>query len=366
MADNKNQHFVPKAHLKAFSVRGEGKAIHLFNLDRARAFFNTPVKNQCSRDYFYGRDANLERAIQSVEQGYAQCVSSLHKSGAFVGDLHVMILKRFAYLQHLRTEAAARQSAECAFAMMSIKGSDIEQPTFKEAVRSGTIAAMRHYAETMRDVDDLKVRIVRNLTSDPFITSDNPSVLTNRWHQQDARARHLSYGMLSAGVVMFLPLSPTLLAILFDGGVCATESSRGWIDVSDHADIAACNYQQGLNCAANLYFDALEVADYVRSMAAAVSHLRPPRPFEVFKAVPDGSSKTHARYAVTEDPDLREHGEVLVHVKSVRPIPPKWPSFLKYRNGRFVFTNGTRAGFRRRTTAVSDAADSPPWRKVRG
>ncbi|MGH0343942.1 DUF4238 domain-containing protein [Sinorhizobium meliloti] len=46
MADNKNQHFVPKAHLKPFSVNGEGKAIHLFNLDRMQAFFDAPVKNR--------------------------------------------------------------------------------------------------------------------------------------------------------------------------------------------------------------------------------------------------------------------------------------------------------------------------------
>jgi hypothetical protein len=137
--------------------------------------------------------------------------------------------------------------------MMSAKGADIEQPTFKEAIQSGVIAAMHHYAESMKIVDDLKVRIVRNLTSDPFITSDDPSVLANRWHQQDIRARHRAFGIASAGGMLFLPLSPTLLAILFDGDVYTTESSRGWIEVSDRADIAACNHQQVLNCAANLY-----------------------------------------------------------------------------------------------------------------
>jgi hypothetical protein len=227
MADNKNQHFVPKAHLKAFSVRGEGRAIHLFNLDRAQIFRDAPVKNQCARDYFYGQDARLERAIQLVEGGYAQCISSLREPRTLVGDLHVTILRRFAYLQHLRTEAAAQRSAELTFAVTDVRGADIEQPTFKEAVRSGVIAAMRHYAETMNFVDDLKVRIVRNRTSDPFITSDDPAVLANRWHQQDTRALHRSFGIVSAGAVLFLPLSPTLLAILFDGDVYSAENSGG-------------------------------------------------------------------------------------------------------------------------------------------
>jgi Protein of unknown function (DUF4238) len=366
MADNKNQHFVPKAHLKPFSVRGEGRAIHLFNLDRAQIFRDAPVKNQCAHDYFYGQDARLERAIQSVEEGYARCVSSLHEPRALIDDLHVTMLRRFAYLQHLRTEAAAKRSAEFTFALTDVRGADIERPTFKEAVRSGVIIAMGHYAETMDIVDDLKVRIVRNATSDPFITSDDPAALANRWHQQDERALHQSFGIVSAGTVLFLPLSPTMLAVLYDGDVYTAENSRGWIDVYNPKDIAACNYQQVLNCAANLYFGGVDATDYVRSMASAVAHLRPPKRLEVFTAVPDGGTDTHTRYRVTQDPDLLEHEGVLVHVRSISPAPPKWPSFLKFRSGRSVFTNDTGAGFRRRNTAVSNSWDSPPWRKIRG
>jgi hypothetical protein len=366
MADNKNQHFVPKAHLKAFSVRGEGRAIHLFNLDRARVILNAPVKHQCALDYFYGQDERLEHAIQVVEGGYAQCVSSLHHPGAVLRDFHVTMLRRFAYLQHLRTEAAARRSAEMTFAMTSVPGADMEQPTFKEAVRSSVIEAMRHYAETMSVVDDLKVRIVRNLTSDPFITSDDPAVLANRWHQRNEYARHRSFGIVSAGTQLFLPLSPTLLAILLDGDVYTAENRRGWIDVSDPADIAACNHHQVLNCAANLYFGEASATDYVRSAASTVAHLRPHKRFEVFTAVPDGGTETHTRYKVVQDLDLREHEGVLIHVKSIKPAPSKWPSFLKFRSGRFVFTNDTGAGYRRRMTAVSNSWDSPPWRKVRG
>ena len=366
MADNKNQHFVPKTHLKAFSVGGEGKAIHLFNLDRTQVFNDAPVKNQCARDYFYGRDLKLERAIQLVEGSYAECVSSLHKSGALITDLHNLVLRRFAYLQHVRTEEAARRSAELAFTMTSVGGADIEKPTFKEAIRSAVTTAMLHYAETMTLVDDLKVRIVRNLTTDPFITSDDPSVLANRWHQKDTRARNRSFGILSAGTILFLPLSPTLLAILLDGDVYSTESSRGWIEVSDPTDIAACNHQQVLNCAANLYFGASGSEKYVRSIVTAVAHTRPRKRFEVTLAARDGGTDTHDRYAVIQESEVREHEDVLIHVRSVKPIPPKWPSFLKLRNGQFVFTNDTGAGFRRRTTALSSFADSPPWRKVRG
>jgi len=67
MADNKNQHYVPRVHLEPFTLDGEGLAINLFNIDRLRPVHNAPVRNQCSGDYFYGKDERLERAINSVE-----------------------------------------------------------------------------------------------------------------------------------------------------------------------------------------------------------------------------------------------------------------------------------------------------------
>ena len=52
MADNKNQHYVPRVHLKPFTLDGEGLAINLLNIDRMKPISNAPVKNQCSGDYF--------------------------------------------------------------------------------------------------------------------------------------------------------------------------------------------------------------------------------------------------------------------------------------------------------------------------
>ncbi|WP_353958780.1 DUF4238 domain-containing protein [Zwartia vadi] len=67
MATNKNQHFVPRCHLRPFTKDESDASINVFNLDRRKLIPNAPVKNQCSRDYFYGRDDRLEMAIQSLE-----------------------------------------------------------------------------------------------------------------------------------------------------------------------------------------------------------------------------------------------------------------------------------------------------------
>jgi hypothetical protein len=81
MADNKNQHFVPRIHLRPFTVNGDGLAINLFNLDRMKAIPNAPVRNQCSGDYFYGQNKLLENAINFIEDPYGPIVRHLSEGG---------------------------------------------------------------------------------------------------------------------------------------------------------------------------------------------------------------------------------------------------------------------------------------------
>ncbi len=286
MADNKNQHFVPRAHFKPFSIGAQGKVINLYNLDRKQAIFNAPLKNQCAGSYFYGRDSKLEKAIQTVEQGYSKCVADLQKPIAHIHDAHELILKRFIYLQYLRTEAAARRSAELVFEMTAVSGDESEKPPFKETVKEAVISAMLTYSDTMHIVDDLKLIIVRNLTKFPFITSDDPAVLANRWHQLDRRRRHMAFGIIHAGVILFLPISPDLLAILYDRDVYTTNHSNGWINTHKPEDINACNYHQALNCTANTYFSASDDNIYVQQAVNDVVHLWPKRRIQIVIAVP--------------------------------------------------------------------------------
>lgn len=67
MASNKNQHFVPRCYLRPFTINCNNKAINLFNIDKQKFIKNAPVKHQCSRDYFYGEDLIIEKALQPIE-----------------------------------------------------------------------------------------------------------------------------------------------------------------------------------------------------------------------------------------------------------------------------------------------------------
>jgi len=119
-----------------------------------------------------------------------------------------IVIQRFVYLQHLRTEAASRKAAEMTAAMHDIPGSDIPMPTIRDAMKTAVQMAMLHFADSVRIVDDLKVCIARNRTNRPFVTSDDPAVLTNRLHLQRRHKVLRSFGIKTAGAVFLLPLSP--------------------------------------------------------------------------------------------------------------------------------------------------------------
>jgi hypothetical protein len=348
MADNKNQHYVPRVYLKPFTLQGEGVAINLLNIDRMKLVQNAPVKSQCSGDYFYGKDERLERAINFVENPYGEVVRFLTGDGAAVNSAVRMVILRFVYLQYLRTEAASRKAAEMSRAMLEVPGSDITIPTARNAMKTTVQIAMLHFAESMGIVDDLKVCIARNRTGRPFVTSDDPAILTNRLHLQRRHEVLRSFGVKTAGATFFLPLSPSLCAIVYDSAVYQTSQRGGWIDVAREADVDALNEQQILNCMANLFYREWDFRAQLTEQVLARRKLRPERRHTVVHAVLDQTTEWGSRYAVKEITDLREEKEVLIHIKTNHPKPSAWPSFLRFRSDAKAYSNKSGAGLTRR------------------
>ena len=347
MADNKNQHFVPRTHLKPFTLNGEGLAINLFNMTGMKPIPNAPAKNQCSKDYFYGQDPQLEQAIQFVEGHYGEAVRHLAEGGPVQPGVDI-VLRRYVYHQYLRTEAAAQASATMMLAMTDLPGSDFPVPPFREAVKIATEQAMLHYAEAMGIVDDLKMRIVYNATDVPFVTSDNPAVLTNRLHYQRPTPGKRAFGVKTAGALFVLPLTPSLLALFYDGAVYSVTHKRHFVDLQRTSDVAALNDHQYLNCAANIYFGAWEGRDQVAVAAAGAAPRRPETPHTWTHAVLDQSNDWGERFSVEPVSDIRDGRKRLVHIVMNKPTPSTWPSFLKFRPDASGWSNGTGAGLTRR------------------
>jgi hypothetical protein len=273
-------------------------------------------------------------------------------------------MKRFIYLQYLRTEAASLKASEMALALQDVPGSDLPVPTIKEASKEAVQAAMLSYKDTMRIVDDLTLCIVRNRTGLPFFTSDDPAVLTNRLHIQRPRKGRPSFGVKTAGAIFFLPLSPSLCAILYDGAVYSSGHSAHWIEIDRQGDIEALNAHQILGCCANVYFREWDDRDKIATQVEAAKTGRPATRQTVTQAVLETTSDWGEYYAVRKPTDIRSGEKVLVRVATNHPAPSTWPAFLRFRSNAHAYSNDTGAGLTRRWCLEQGFVQGSCYRKI--
>lgn len=343
MATNKNQHFVPRCYLKAFTQSGENLAINLFNLDRERVIQGAPVKNQCSGDYFYGQDSLLETAIQSIERGYAATIARIHAPSYQLTDADRAMLRTFMLFQHMRTEAASQRTAEMYAGVGNAFGES--STDFKLSIKEAVQMGMRAFSEEMHVIQDLKICLVRNRTSRPFVTSDDPAVFANRWYKEDPRVRHKSPGLLSSGAIFLLPLSTRVMCIAYDGDVYSIPHQSGWTEVKREPDVNAFNELQFLNACANVYFRDWSDSDWVSSSFRSVKHRRLDCRHRITYAVLDSMDGVHKRFRAVEGGHVDLTQEAIVHTQPQFPTPSRWPAQLQWRAKGCVYTNGTGTGY---------------------
>lgn len=355
MASNKNQHFVPRCYLRPFTADADQKTVNLYNIDRRLLIYGAPIKSQCSRDYFYGSDARLERAIQAVEGGYASELPSLLTYKNSINARARIILPRFWFLQHTRTEAASQRTV----AMSAEADELIQHPgeSFKVEIKQAVQLAMGAYAENLGALDDLKIVLAQNRTQTPFITSDDPAIIVNRWLQNNKLVMGPGYGVHAAGVVCVLPLSALVCCIIYDGDIYSIPHTNNWIDIRSAEDVDSINNLQYLNCAANLYFHDQQKAELFEKLRAINHKKRLPARHVIHYAIKSKSENGISTYMVVDKNSIPDHTEAIIHMETIRVSPDKWPGFLKWRTGGSYFSNGTGVGHVRRSHAHSRFAD---------
>jgi hypothetical protein len=361
MASNKNQHYVPQCYLKRFSSIESGAAINLFNLDRKKLIENAPIKKQCSKGYFYGEDLVLEKALQPIEGEYSTVINQIIEPGYKLSKEHKTFLKRFWLLQNMRTDAASRRSVEMTDEMGVVAG--IDPSEYRQELKAAVIHSMRMFFEHIDMIDDLKVCLIKNKTDAEFITSDDPAILSNKWHILKKSSLGLSFGLGSAGNIVLLPLTPNILFLGYDGDVYSVSHNNGWVDVKDKHDIQYLNEHQFLNCRANIYsyksnVEAELISDYEK-IESRKPVLRHNITYSVLDCVEDGFK----RYKVIDRKDAGEHDEALIHCQMKYPMPSFWPKQIRWRSNGFVFSNDSGVGFIRRSR-ISEMAGGK-FRKIR-
>jgi hypothetical protein len=352
---HKLQHYVPRSHLRPFSASGEGRSINLYHITSDQLIQRAPVRGQCAKEYFYGDDLRIEKALQPIEGGYADAVKSLEAKGSVTID-QLKLFRDFTYLQYLRTDIAARR-LELQHAAMSDLIFDRAQsapvgfvPSREEVVNE----SIKVFVDTVDLLSDLKACIFRNETDLPFITSDDPAIQLNRFYMQSLGTDFGSAGMINAGLQLFLPLTPKYCFCSYDGDVYTIPGkAHGIVRLVKRDDVTAINVQQYIKSSQCIYFKDWLTGPRLRKEFLEFAPRRPSSWHKVHYAVRDDSQLggTHKRYRVVHTKAEREEArEALLHLEGTMLAPGIWCTALKFRDKlRFVDTR-SGAGYLRRST----------------
>ncbi|RIV84384.1 DUF4238 domain-containing protein [Aurantiacibacter xanthus] len=347
MPEYKNQHYVPRAYFKPFSLNGAGRAINLYLLNHDRRILSAPITGQCAKPYFYGEDGQLEKLLGQMEGAYGSLVSRLAESGVKPNQQDRWLLLYFVLLQSMRTSEQVSRALSRMTQMADFfrsfeeahgkKWDASQDPTPKKALQELMFA----FNDQLQagTIDDLKIAIIRNRSSRDFVTSDDPAVMTNRWLIQRRGIR--SFGFNAAGLTLFLPLGPRKLVLAYDPAVYSLPSAcRDEVHLNRESDVLAFNEHQYMRAADAIYFaKPSEAADIAAEYKATVP-FRPERWDRFTTAKYDSETETHSKFVVDEPAEIAKSDHMLFHLTSEWPVPPRWPSILRYRSNAHGYSRG--------------------------
>src|SRR5260370_15048243 len=255
MPDNKKHHFVPKFYLGNFSE--DEKSVGIYNIASRRTVTRGNLSNQCYRDYFYGKNPEIEHALAGMEGSAAAVIKNWLERAAVPRPLSAehVILSHFVVLQNARTghEAEAMAEATDKFFKAVYRDELGDPDSYGIGFDDPILMSLQVSSRVVPAIYDLKIKILRNETGIGFITSDNPIVRHNQYFEGNEHAGH--NGLEQAGLQIFLPLSSKYLCVLYDAQTYKIgEKNSRVVSVASDDDVAALNALQWLNAHENIYF----------------------------------------------------------------------------------------------------------------
>ncbi|MCC5605159.1 DUF4238 domain-containing protein [Nostoc favosum] len=349
MPENKLQHYVPKVYLRAFSTVAGGAAINLLNVDRNQPIQNAPIKGQCARNYLYGRDGELEKALQGPEGLYGRLAAKAIANPSDLSDAELNELRNLMLLQTFRSygyleKQIAMSNQHDADLLSAADGKRDQVELLDMTIPMAVDMALEHFMEMRWHIADLETVILVNNSRVDFLTSDDPAIHINRFHVQ--RRLIGGYGMGSSGCILLMPIAPRLLLMAFDPYIYKADGPTGSLVICrEDQDVADLNALQLLHARHNVYFARWESAEKVQADFAKAKDGRPNtwHTFKYFR--PAKQTPRGTQYVAIDRPAGGEEVVGTISMFSqVHVTPNRWPRFLRYRLKPSFVDTGTGQG----------------------
>jgi hypothetical protein len=229
MPQNKNQHYVPKCYIKRFS--NISKESTIFLIEKNTYVRKVNYKNQCKSDFYYGKDMVWEKKLSKMETKWGKVFDRITLNETYIpSEKDSILLKEFAVIQKSRSKANNSHSEELDnqtseiiyqidfnnFGMNNIAKYLSVKNRRKLAVEyfknSHYIYVKRNLENAYKNknlLEDLNVLVISFKTQNKLIISDDPIIMINRFTEHNI-------GLIMMGLVVFFPISPETLVVIYD------------------------------------------------------------------------------------------------------------------------------------------------------
>jgi hypothetical protein len=225
----RRQHFVPQFLLRNFSKNK--KSINQYSINNKKFIKQSAIKGQCQKKYFYGENEQTENAFSKMEYIWHSVIETIIRKKILPpkNSLEWVSLLFFTVAQKNRVEDFLNLQKNI-HSMLSDIYSDTESKlnsqnqinVFKDSCNlrdPNDIFMDENLKTSLRSfpiISDLSIKILH--CKENFFVSDNPVVHTSFCNYEGIWEKP-SLGLQSRGLIIFLPLSPSLQLTLYDKAV---------------------------------------------------------------------------------------------------------------------------------------------------
>ena len=279
--NKKNQHYIPKFYLRNFSYKNNEKQIGIYNIENKVFHKTAALKHQGSKDFFYGHDGILEDDLANIEGHLAEMIKSIVESKKIPqrSNIHYTLLLLFVALTHVRNPIVIKNMRDNFKELNSCLTDLNVDSDLKKQIHdmSDNDIVKLHLSQLKLIIDclsDLKCKLFVNNTKIPFISSDFP-VIRHNMFLDSFKWQHGKYGYACKGLQIFIPITPTIMIILFDADTYKVGiNNRDVMELSNKQEIDNLNVMQSINCINTLFFDENINKAYVENLVLGTAKAR--------------------------------------------------------------------------------------------
>ncbi|TCN60150.1 DUF4238 domain-containing protein [Flavobacterium circumlabens] len=273
----KNQHFVPQFFQRFFSYENNGKTIGMFNTQGNLFKNQVSISSQLSSDYFYGLDGELEEWLSQLERDSAPIFREMWEkeklpiaqSPDHSKMLHFMVVLDLRNPIHFRILSNFEQKLLNTKSKISEDNVSNDMiPGLKEhQTDQGKLNSLKSAELVVPDLLELKYKLIKNTTSNPFIISDNPIIMYNQFLER----RNWKFGSQRdfglKGLQMFLPLNDSYMLAVYDPNIYKLGNKKEHVVKIDNKNsIDQLNLLQFLNSETTVNFSHRASKHYIETL----------------------------------------------------------------------------------------------------